>query len=518
MSMDTLPAVTPRPTPLATRRLQPLILLLGAALVLCGLYFDTARSIVEIWNSSETFAHGYIILPISLWLVWNRRARLASVPLAPYWPGLLPLLACGAAWLLAELADVQVVRHYAFVAMLPACALVILGRRMATALAFPLLYLLLAVPFGDIFIAPLIRVTADFTVWAVQASGIPVLRDGPNFSLPSGNWSVVEACSGVRYLIASFTLGCLYAYLTYRTLTRRLLFVAASILVPIAANGLRAYMIVMIGHLSGMELAVGVDHLIYGWLFFGLVMFLMYWIGGFWRQDLPPLARISATAPALAAPGQRFAVAALAAIACAAVWPLLAQAERTGRSEAAPDLSTLDAGWQAAPAFAPWTPAFNTPRARFERSYASGADRAGLAVYYYRDSARGAGPIASTNRLTKPKERDWLAGAGGTRTETIAGRPLAVRETPLRGPHGAILVWQWYEIGGRALVNDYAGKAALAANRLRHGSDDAAVLFAYAPLGERAEDARAVLRRFAADGLPRIERTLAQNAAQGERR
>jgi exosortase len=69
----------------------------------------------------------------------------------------------------------------------------------------------------------------------------------------------VEACSGVRYLISSVTLGCLYAYLTYQSTKKRLLFIAVSIVVPIIANGLRAYMIVMIGHLSGMELATGGD-------------------------------------------------------------------------------------------------------------------------------------------------------------------------------------------------------------------------------------------------------------------
>ena len=99
---------------------------------------------------------------------------------------------------------------------------------------------------------------------------------------------MVEACSGLRYLIASLTLGFLYAYLTYRSLARRAIFVAVSVIVPIVANWLRAYMIVMIGHLSGMQYAVGVDHLIYGWLFFGVVMLILFWIGSIWREDLAP--------------------------------------------------------------------------------------------------------------------------------------------------------------------------------------------------------------------------------------
>ncbi len=118
----------------------------------------------------------------------------------------------------------------------------------------------------------LIDWTADFTIAALKLTGIPVFREGAHFQIPSGRWSVVEACSGVRYLIASLMVGILYAYLTYRSMRRRLLFIGVSILVPIVANWLRAYMIVMIGHLSGNTLAVGVDHIIYGWIFFGVVM------------------------------------------------------------------------------------------------------------------------------------------------------------------------------------------------------------------------------------------------------
>ncbi|MGZ3238602.1 MAG: exosortase A, partial [Burkholderiaceae bacterium] len=171
------------------------------------IYFDTARSIVDIWNSSETFAHGYIILPISLWLIWKRRQALALMSPTPFWPGLLLITICGLGWLLAELGDVQVVRQYAFVAMIVLTAVTILGVRITWSMAFPLCFLLLAVPFGDVFIEPLINFTADFTVWALQATGIPVLRNGSTFEIPTGSWSVVQACSGVRYLISSITLG-----------------------------------------------------------------------------------------------------------------------------------------------------------------------------------------------------------------------------------------------------------------------------------------------------------------------
>jgi exosortase A len=497
-----------------------LMMMLCAALAaLCVLYLDTARSIVAIWNSSETFAHGYVILPISLWLIWKRRADLQSAAPAPFWAALALLAACGAGWLLAQLADVQVVRQYTFVAMLPIAVLAICGTRMAAAILFPLVFLMLAVPFGEIFIAPLINVTADFTVWALQATGIPVLRDGANFSIPSGNWSVVEACSGVRYLIASFTLGCLYAYLTYRSTGRRILFVLLSIVVPIIANGARAYMIVMLGHLSGMKLAVGVDHLLYGWIFFALVIFLMFWIGSYWREDEVAPASAARPLSPVSQPGAgRFAAVTLGVLICAGMWPAVAKhLEHAAPGKPAVDLSGFQPAWAAVAPFAQWLPHFAKANAELTRTLANGSDQAAITMLYFRDRPQGAGLINSENRLLKAKDPQWTAGPTAKRTVNIGPRTMVVRETPLRSGAGSILVWQWYWINDEFLENDYLGKLLQARGKLLERSDDGAALFAFAPLGEHSDDARAVLQRFLNDNLAGIEATLTRNQRQAGR-
>ncbi|RJG01887.1 exosortase A [Noviherbaspirillum sedimenti] len=490
------------------------------------IYFATARSIVAIWNSSETFAHGYIILPISLWLVWRERGKLARLTPAPWWPALLLLAACGFGWLLAYLGDVQVLRQYAFVAMIPAAAVAVLGWRISSRLAFPLLFLLFAVPFGDIFIDPLIRLTADFTVAAVEATGIPILRQGNNFSLPSGDWSVVEACSGVRYLISSVTLGCLYAYLTYRSWQRRLLFVLVSIVVPIVANGARAFMIVMIGHFSGMQLAVGVDHLVYGWLFFGLVMFLMFWIGSFWREDAPRANNPAPTdallqettppdvpaSPAASTAGGRMAAAAIAAIAAMALWPAYGYyLEHSGAPLAQADLSGFRPGWQAGARFTDWKPHFQTPNAEISRFFRKNAQQAGLTLLYYRNQHDDSELINSQNRLVVDEDPSWRRISSRGHQTALAGQQLAVRETQLQGASGKLLVWQWYWIDGGFLLSDYTGKLLQAKLKLLRQRDDGASLMAYAPLTEDIEQARATLRDFLAENLAPLEAMLAAN-------
>src|SRR5205823_2344152 len=122
-------------------------------------------------------------------------------------------------------------------------------------------------------------------------------------------------------------------------------------------------MIVMIGHLSGMELATGVDHIIYGWLFFGLVMFIMFWVGSFWREDTDAPATRAATQanaariPALSSGAMppRFPATVIAVLVLCAAWPAAALvSERANHNPAPVRLDTLDAGLPPAAEFTDW--------------------------------------------------------------------------------------------------------------------------------------------------------------------
>ncbi len=473
------------------------------------LYFATARSIVEVWNSSETFAHGYIIVPISLWLIWRARANFGALPPTPWWPALGLLLLAGAGWMLARMGEVQVVTQYAFAAMFPIIALAMLGRRLAWSLAFPLLFLLFAVPFGEVFVAPLIEFTADFTIWAVQATGIPVLRNGTRFELPTGSWSVVEACSGVRYLISSVTIGCLYAYLTYRSTRRRLVFIAMSIIMPILANGLRAYMIVMIGHFSNMELATGVDHLIYGWIFFGLVMFLMFWVGSYWRQDTDVPAAVHANAGPLAPVG-RLRNMALAVVAVCALWPAFVKFNDVATYNPKPVVLAAPAiAWRAAPAFTAWTPSYMKSDDSYNGVFQQDGGRpVALTILYYRNQTRHKAVISSVNRLAGEKD-DYHEEGGALRTESLGAAALTLRETRMQAPGGKFLVWQWHWIDGAPVTNAYLGKLRQAKARLLFGGDDGAAVMLAAPYGESPDEARAALRAFLTAHLGPIDAALA---------
>jgi EpsI family protein len=338
-----------------------------------------------------------------------------------------------------------------------------------------------------------------------------VYREGNVFAIPTGMWSVVEACSGLRYLIASVTVGALFAYLNYQRAWKRALFIALSIAVPIAANFVRAYMIVMIGHLSGMKLAVGVDHFIYGWVFFGIVVGLLFWLGSFWGDPAPHAGNehrsIAQGRPATSA---GMAAAALGCLAIAGVWSAYAahlDATDTGPAQVRLASPAGASGWLADPAAdVSWRPRYVGAAASTFQVYRKGASTVALYVGYYSEQRQGAELVNFMNRVdTAPA---WVDVGTGVRTEDV-GAPVALRETHLRGKAERLLVWEWYRIGKNELSNPFLAKALLARDKLLgRGDASAAIVFA-APHEANPEAAAESLRQFAREMRPSLDAALA---------
>lgn len=489
------------------------LLTLALVAALIALFWSSFHSMVEIWERSETFTHGFLVFPISLWLIWGRRHEVMSLQPVPDWRALILLTMAGIGWLMADASGVRVVEQLGLITMLIAAAWAVLGWAVFKALFFPLMFLYFAVPMGEFLIPRLMEFTADFTVSALQLTGIPVYREGTFFSIPSGDWSVVEGCSGLRYLISSFTLGTLYAYLTYRSLGRRLLFALAALIVPVFANGGRAYMIVMIAHLSGMRLALGIDHYIYGWVFFGIVMLLLFWIGSFWREDelgahqdrtgkAYVVTQVSGLKPMLGMVG--------AVVLVAILWPVYGSWLDRRPLPEMPQIKVDGAsGWHPAQLFSDWHPHWIGAARQLEQNFSKDGKTVLLRIDYYPTQRQDQELINSQNYMIKQKDKVW-SNMGETVIKTnIGGRAMEVRQAKLRSfSKQRILVWQWNDIDGRVVNNDYLGKLILAWDKVRGSRDDGTSVLIATRYIDDMEAAKATLTGFAADMRVPIQQEL----------
>jgi exosortase A len=497
-----------------------------AIVVLVWMFFSTFAAMVSVWSRSDTFAHGYLVAPISLWLVWRLKDQLRPLLPAPTPKWLVAVGACAALWLVGDVAGVNAMTQLAAVAMLIAALVAVLGVGVARAVMFPLVFLLFMVPIGDFLLPVLMARTADVTVWFIKAIGIPVYRDGLQFVIPSGSWSVVEACSGVRYLIASFMVGSLFAYLNYSSPKRRALFIVVSLIVPVVANWGRAILIVMLGHFSGNTLAVGADHLIYGWVFFGIVVMMMFAIGARWSQVDPQQLDAPAPTPTHVVPIAPRTAAWVGLVACVlliAALPRAMSSHLRTPSDVGPVLLSAPElkGLSGATAPVDYRPVFERASATWEQTYAMGPAVVSLHVAYYRQQGPGHKLVASTNTMVRSDDTAWHRTSSKEHLMAVGDTTLAVRGAEIRAGsvtgaaselprvHARQLLW----VDGQFTASDAQAVWQGLRGQLASRGDDAAAVTWFVHSADTAA-ADAALAAFSKTQMADIARWLEQVRAR----
>jgi len=500
-------------------------LVLGALAGVAIAFWSTTASMVAVWNSSNTYSHGFFVVPAFLWLVWRRRGSLAMLPLRPSWWALAAVAVIGVAWLVSRWMAIDLPNQVAMVAMVPAVIAVVFGIGWVRALLFPLAFLFFAVPFGESLVPVLMDWTADFTVAALKLSGVPVYRDGLHFEIPSGRWSVVDSCSGIRYMFACAAVASLYSWTIYRGTLRRLLFIAFAIGIAVVANWIRAYGIVMLGHLSNNEIAAGADHLVYGGVFFTVVVTLMFALGAVWREDTSAPADAGAergpaghSAPAAAgAAGPFAAAAATAAIAMTMLW-LAAPAGLPGAADGATSaipVATPRAGWQ--PVDSPlvsWRPVLWNPVSVASQSFAKGDQVISLHIGVFGRSTAGSKLTSAMNRFV---ERDglnpqWRLAQLGKAEVRWGDQPLEVHTATLLGHEVRVIAWQWYWVDGVVTGDPVHASVLQLLSRLRGRSEMSAWVSAYTVVDGDPSVGRNLLEAFVSDMSSSIDSALELSA------
>jgi exosortase A len=294
------------------------LVVLGLGLLALGWAFATEAVVaVKTWDASTAYNHCWLVLPVAGWLAWQRRHRLAGLQPEPMPLAAVAALGTGVAWLVAERLGIMEGRQLAAMAMVECFILAVLGWRIGKAMAAPLLYLFFLVPFGAFMVPALQHVTAWFIVSGLQVLGIPHYHDAFIIEIPAGTFLVAEACAGLRFIVAALAFGALYAFVMFRSPSRRLAVMALALIVPVMANGIRALGIVLLGNYLGSAQAAAADHLVYGWIFFSAVILLLVVAGLPFREDTTPLPVAPAPASPRATAG-RATLLASAGLCCAA--------------------------------------------------------------------------------------------------------------------------------------------------------------------------------------------------------
>jgi exosortase A len=465
----------------------------------------------KVWWVSPTYSHCFLIVPIALWLVWERRPVLAATAPSLFPQALLLTPLLGLMWWMGQLAAINEVQQYAVVGMMQVLIVALLGLNVARLIWFPILYLLFLVPTGEYLIAPMQRFATHFVDVSLNLLNVAHYTEGTTFELTNGRFEIAEACAGLRFLIATVTLGVLFSYMMFRKIHKAVLFLIASVAVPLIGNGLRCVGIILLAHLTNNAYGAGADHIVYGWGFNVAILVVLGLLGTLFRDDAgkTPVLR-----PEPPVPAKKLAAVGVLAASLLGAGPTLAfwhDNYFSGSNLAALSNPFAAPGWQQVPPSTSWHPDFSGFDAQASTAIlpATGTEflATDLFLGYYARPRPGHSMTAHVNRFWDVEK--WTLADSRTVTATLAGKKIAFQEWIVTSAAEKRMIWSTYWVDGQfttsllrvklrqagAALKGHEGQAVLALSTQMEGSLEEArgrlsrTLAALEPLPARLDDA-----------------------------
>ena len=472
-----------------TWRSHGLALALLIALILFA-FRDTVLAAVEVWWLYETYSHCFLIIPISLWFVWEKRAQLSQLQptVEPRALWALPVLVF--VWWMGELSTINEVRQFAVVGIVQIAIAAMLGFGVYRQIWFSALYLFFLVPTGQYLVGPMQHFAAQFVDVSLNLLQIPHHTEGTLFELSNGSYEIAEACAGLRFLIATVALGVLFAYMMFRKWYKVVLFLLACVAVPLIGNGLRCVGIILLAHFTSNAYGAGADHLVYGWGFNVAILLVLFFLGSVFRDPIVDGKNMSARVEKTDTPKRLVLVFSFAAL-LTSFGPALAYWH--DNHIVAPDVSSLTRplaipGWEVSAMASDWLP--NYPGTDAELSLAITplaepvAPPVELYVAYYAQVRTGHVLTAHINHLWN--QAIFTQTKSGTAVARLDGQEVLMQEVILASPAGRRIIWSSYWVDGtftssllkikllqaRSALEGHEGQAQLAVSTIISGTDD----------------------------------------------
>lgn len=423
------------------------------------LFWPTLASFPRTWERYE-YGHGWLIAALVVWLIWRDRHRLlAGSGWEPGW--LIPLFGLSVVWLVAVVANLQVIHQAVFVLILVCWGLALFGTSTARMIIPLAVTFFVALPVWN-GIVPLLR---DLTTVAsgglVALLGVDAEITGNLVQLSAGTIIVADGCAGLNTFLAALAIGVVYANLFATGWRKQAAVVGLSVLIAIIGNWIRVALLIMVGHVTEMQSPLLDSHYWVGWLIFvvGLVPFLWaaHRLTQSRKKDPPDGVGPAPSAPSEAAassggrfgpPTGRTGVVTGIAVAGPLLYLAFGSLPAAGANVAALEDYVEEGGWtrstSAGEQSLEWRPGYSGETDYNEAVFTDGTVRVHGYHFVYRDQSAGAEMIGYPNRIA-PASRvvdDRLIGPVDREGKRW------VHQAVIRTPGGAILVWYWYRVGG----------------------------------------------------------------------
>jgi exosortase A len=483
---------------------------LGAVIVaiLAMFPYEVANAVV-VWWFYPAYSHCYLIIPISAWLVWRKRAELAPLMpiVAPKALFIFPFLIL--VWLGGVFATINEVRQFSVVAMIVAAIATILGPKVFRVVLFPALYLFFLVPFGQYFIPPMQEVTTLFTDVALNLIGVPHFTEGTIIELPNGRFEIADACAGLRFLTAAIALGVLFVQITYTKWWKSAAFLGGCVIVPLIANGLRCAGTMALAYWTNDFQTVADNHITAGFIFNTIIILAMFWVASMFRDPEPkPQRSVQTEFRSGQVSGPMIAAAIILLLATGPVLVYWQDDQSATPSTLA--FPRLGDGWSVLPPSQSWEPVYPVPDQKLDNQIARLDQRASavdVKVFYYTRIQKKTSLISSKNALWDGAV--WHGIESHNVVANLGKQPVGFDENIVKGTSESRIIWSSYWLNGQ-FTNSALKVKLLQVKGIALRSEGTALITVSTPIDGTVEQARARLRA-ALTGLENLRENL--NAA-----
>jgi exosortase len=262
---------------------------------LCIMYTDTFLRLAGDWWNDPNNSHGILIPPLAIYFAWRKRRRFAAVAAQPAtFLGFTVVVGSLLVYFVGRLGAEFFLTRISLLGLIAGMILCFLGWKSLRVMAFPLVFLLLAIPIPAIIFntvsIPLQSLASDMSAGTLTFCDIPVLQEGNVLQLANTSLGVAEACSGLRSLVSLIALAVILGYLRWRGLGQRILLVVLSVPVALALNVLRIAVTGIIAETWSVKYAMGFFHELDGWVVFILAFAILYGLSALiqWLWPSPP--------------------------------------------------------------------------------------------------------------------------------------------------------------------------------------------------------------------------------------
>jgi exosortase len=250
--------------------------LLVLVIALAALYSGPLRVLAGRWANEPDYSHGFLVPIFAGYLLWRRRDMAESRTGTGFWPGVLLLILgagtrLGALYLSYPLADAA--------SLIPCTAglFLLVGGWKWLAWAWPaVLFLVFMVPLpgaiAGMISSPLQRIATECSTYLLQTVGVPATAQGNVISLTEHQIGVVEACSGLRMLVAFSAITFAAACLVRAALWERIVIVLSAVPIGIISNVIRITVTGLAHEYVGTDAANYIFHDLAGWLMMPLAI------------------------------------------------------------------------------------------------------------------------------------------------------------------------------------------------------------------------------------------------------